>query len=223
LGAFWWEPVQGAQLVLRRPQAHDAAWLKACFADDDFASAVNRSYGERIRAASLERVAKELEHQLKTSPVDLGAQMFVIERKSGERLGLASFVMIDSDSRRAEFILGFPGQPPHGMLVFEAGFLLAEFAFRRAQFHKVTASFYGDNPRLKDLEHTVKGLSFLAEGVLRSHTRLPGGKYVDIRLWGALREDVLSNPAMHRYAKRFLGMDWSTQGSGVQHTHHTPG
>lgn len=205
LGSFWWEPVQGASLRLRRPQAADAPWLKTCFADDEFAAAVNRNFGMRIRAMSLEQVAQELTSQLKKSPADLGAQMLVIERCGGERLGLAAFVMIDSDSRRAEFILGFQGVPPHGVVVFESSCLLAEFAFRRAQFHKVTASFYGDNPRLRELERIVQSLGFQPEGVLRAHQRLDSGQYIDIRLWGALRDEMLTQPALRRLVKRFLG------------------
>lgn len=218
LDACWWEPVQGNSLRLRKPQGSDAAWLQGCFADAAFASAVNRDYAARIRALPVPQIAQLLEAQLKQSPVDLGAQMFIIERLTGEPLGLATFVSIDVDSRRAEYIIGFAGGVPHGTVVLETTLLLADFAFMRARFHKVTACIYSDNPRLHDLTVSMRKMGFEQEGIQRAHVRLPGGGYVDIHLMGGLRHEVLANPLMRQCAKRYLKQDWAAAPSATTHT-----
>lgn len=218
LDACWWDPVQGANLRLRKPQGLDAGWLQGCFADNAFASAVNRDYAARIRALPVAQVAQLLEAQLKQSPVDMGAQMFIIERLNGERLGLATFVTIDADSRRAEYIIGFAGGVPHGTVVLETTLLLADFVFMRAKLHKVTASVYSDNPRLHDIKESMRKMGFEQEGLLRAHVRLPGGGYVDIHLMGGLRHEVLANPLMRQCAKRFLKQDWAAAPSPTPHT-----
>lgn len=124
----WRHAVEGRNLRLRRFHGLDAAWLKSSFANEVFANAVNRGFGSRIRALSEDAVAKQLQTQALKSPVDLGAHMLVVERLSGERLGLACLANLDMNNMRAEFIIGFPGDAPHGVVLLETGVLMAEVA-----------------------------------------------------------------------------------------------
>lgn len=201
-GAFWWDPVVGRCLLLRRPTAKDAEWLKRSFMDDAFANTVNRAYAAKVRAMPVDRIAAHLDMQSRQSPADLGAQMFLIERHGSGPIGIASFVSIDMASRRAEFIVGFVHDVPHSVVVMELSVLLAEFAFRRACLHKVTAVCYGDNPRLGSLGAVLEKAGFAKEGVQREHVRTLDGRYVDVHLWGALARDVLSNVMLSRSSKR---------------------
>lgn len=208
LSAHWWAPAEGLKLRVRRPEEADASWLKACFSDEVFGAAVNREYALRIKATPTEQIAQQLGHQLKLPPADLGSVLLVVERLDGAPLGIASFVNLDEVNRRAEFIIGFPGERPHSLVVFEAGLLLAEMAFVSLGFHKVTASVYADNPRLDELTSMLGQLGFSQEGVQREHVRLPDQRFIDVHLWGALGRDVLGNPRMKKYARRFLGRIW---------------
>lgn len=210
--ACWWQPLRGPRLTLRRPQENDAAWLKQHFTQPTFATAVNRDYGRRIQALSETQVAQQLAQQQTLSPVDLGAHLLLIgHTDSGERLGVASFVTLDGEHRRGEFIIGFPGQVPHGHVIMETSLLLTDFVFLQAGLHKVTVSIYGDNPRLPDLQATLERLGFRMEGVLREHIGLPDGRRVDVHLLGGLRQEVLAHPLMIRLGQRYLRPDWPTR------------
>jgi RimJ/RimL family protein N-acetyltransferase len=207
INPHWWEPCRRGRIQIRRASGTDAPWLKAVFAEGHFGAAVNREYSARLLATSTPQLAEQLDKQLAQAPSDLGAMLMVVEHTQREgveaRLGIASLVDIDAANRRAEFIIGFPGAVPHGTLVFEAGALLADLAFKRLQFHKVTASIYGDNRRLVDLAAMLQRVGFRQEGLQCEHVRLPSGVYVDIHLWGGLRDAVLQSPLMQRFSQRF--------------------
>jgi RimJ/RimL family protein N-acetyltransferase len=200
----WWQPLQGPQVRLRRLQAPDTPWLKALFLDDGFADLVNRDYGQRVRAMPEATVAQLLAQQAQQSPVDAGALIYRVERLDGQALGLASLVTIDSEARRAEFIIGFPPGAATASQVMETGCLLIDLAFARVGFHKVTSAVYGDNPRLASLVSSLQALGFEREGLQRQHVKVPGGGFVDLHLMGALREDVLSNARVARLRARCL-------------------
>lgn len=200
----WWQPLQGPHVRLRRLQAADARWLKALFSDESFADLVNRDYGQRVRAMPEPTVAQLLAQQARQSPVDTGALIYRVERLDGQALGLASLVTIDSEARRAEFIIGFPKGAATASQVMETGCLLIDLAFGRVGFHKVTSAIYGDNPRLSSLVSSLQALGFEREGLQRQHVKLPGGRFVDLHLMGALREEVLRNARVARLRARCL-------------------
>jgi RimJ/RimL family protein N-acetyltransferase len=200
----WWQALQGPQVRLRRLQALDAAWLKALFSDEGFADLVNRDYGQRVRAMPEATVAQLLAQQAQQSPVETGALIYRVERLDGQALGLASLVTIDSEARRAEFIIGFPPGAATASQVMETGCLLIDLAFARVGFHKVTSAIYGDNPRVASLVSSLQALGFEREGLQRQHVKLPGGGFVDLHLMGALREEVLANARVARLRARCL-------------------
>ena len=208
----WWQPLQGPQVRLRRLQAPDAPWLKALFSDQGFADLVNRDYGQRVRAMLEATLAQLLAQQAQQSPVDMGALIYRVERLDGHALGLASLVTIDSEARRAEFIIGCPPGAATASQVMETGCLLIDFAFARVGFHKVTSAIYGDNPRLASLVSSLQALGFEREGLQRQHVKLPGGGFVDLHLMGALREEVLSNARVARLRARCLRQSGGSAG-----------
>jgi RimJ/RimL family protein N-acetyltransferase len=204
INAHWWAPCLSSRLDIRRANGADAPWLKEAFAQGDFGAAVNREYSARLLATPTPQVAEQLAQQHAQPPADLGAMLMVIELANGPRLGIASLVEIDANNRRAEFIIGFPGAAPHGMLVLEAGTLLADLAFNKLGFHKITVSVYGDNPRLPDLANMLARIGFYQEGLQREHVRLPSGAYADVHLWGGTRNAVTQSGLMQKYARRTL-------------------
>ncbi len=211
LSPAWWAPVQGSRVSLRRLAGSDASWLKQVFADDGFASTVNRDYARRVRAATLETVAQQLTVQYRCSPVDLGAHVLVIESADGHRLGLASLVTIDADTRRAEYIIGFAGSQPPGFQVMEVGAMSMGLAFQRLGFHRITTSIYGDHPRHADLSSMLGRLGFAQEGILRQHVKSPDGRWTDLHLMGGLREEVLAQPLVRRCMTRFSSRQAGTE------------
>lgn len=208
----WWEARQTHRIRIRRALPTDAAWLKQAFASKAFAHAVNRDYAHRLQHTDLNQLAIQLGQQNRTPPVDQGAMIWLIERHDRQPvqvLGLASFTNIDSNNRRAEFIIGFPGDRPAGGLVLEASALLADFAFDKsgAGFHKVCASVYADNPRASDLLDILVRMGFQQEGVLRQQVKLTNGNYVDLNVLGGIRAEVMGNPAMQQITRRYLGRE----------------
>jgi len=200
----WWQPLKGPHVRLRRLQAADASWLKALFSDEGFANLVNRDYGQRVRAMPEATVAQLLAQQAQQSPVESGALVYRVERLNGQALGLASLVTIDSEARRAEFIIGFPPSAATANQVMETGCLLIDLAFARVGFHKVTSAIYGDNPRLSSLVSSLQAFSLKTQGLQRQHVKLPSGGFVDLHLMGALGAEVLANARVGRLRARCL-------------------
>lgn len=210
LAPGWWGTRQTSRIRLRRALPDDAAWLKQAFADPAFGDAVNRDYAQRMQKTELSQLASQLAQQHRVPPADQGAMIWLIERhdkQPAQIIGLASFTNIDSHSLRAEFIIGFPGGQPSGGLVLEASALLAEFAFGKegARFHKVCASVYADNPRVKSLLRMLNQVGFQQEGLLREQVKLHAGQFVDLIVLGGLRTDVIASTTMRQIAHRYLG------------------
>lgn len=202
----WWQTHEARRIRIRRPQAQDALWLKTCFADDRFANSVNREYAKRVNQIPVSLLAQQLEKQFKQSPVDQGAVLWLIERIDSDGspvIGLAGLVNIDANNRRAEFMMGYPGNVPLGTLVMEAGVLLADVVFGQLCFHKLTASIYEDNPRCADVMSILLRLGFQCEGVHREQVRVQD-RFLDLHVLGALHREVLAVPGLQKSAKRFL-------------------
>lgn len=199
LADFWWLPLRSSGIALRRPRAPDAIWLRRCFADATFGQAVNRSYAERLINITDVELERELERQWRASPPDFGAQLMLIENAAGDRLGVAAMVNIDADNRRAEFLMGF--QQPHvqSVAVLRVGGLMMDFAFRLANFHKLSASIYADNTRGEAILRMLESVGFKREGLLRDHLALPNGQYVDVHLVGGLGSEVLAQSRAIKY------------------------
>lgn len=202
LADIWWVPLSGAGIALRRPRAPDAAWLRQCFADPAFGGAVNRSYAARLTKVTDAELERELEHQWRASPLDLGAQLMLIENTARERLGVAAIVNIDADSRRGELVMGLQQPERQGPTVYKAGALMLDFAFRLANLHKLSASIYADNVRGVGLLRMLESLGFKREGLLREHLALSNGQYVDVHLMGGLGDEVLAHPRTIQFFRR---------------------
>jgi RimJ/RimL family protein N-acetyltransferase len=202
----WEQPLQGSTLRLRRMNSQDAQWLKALFADENFAARVNRDYGKRVNETPLPHVARQLDAHLRQLPAEMGAHVLAIERRdSSECLGLACLVGIDVQSLRAEFIIGF-AKPDltSATTVAEASALMLELAFGLLHLHRVTAALYSDNPRLNSLMKSLTAVGFQKEGVQRQYQQLADGRRVDVHLIGGLRDEVLERPLTRRLMQRYV-------------------
>lgn len=206
LAPCWWQLHSARRVRIRRAQPTDAAWIKACFADDHFAQAVNREYASRLRHIPEVVLGQQLQAQLMQSPVEQGAVLWLIDRiyqDQYQTIGLASFANIDIHNHRAEFSIGFPEPLPSSVVVIESVFLLADIFFRQLGMRKATASIYEDNPKSEDLIAILLRLGFQSEGVLREQVRVEN-RYVNLHIFGALRHEVLANAGFQRNALRFL-------------------
>ena len=206
LASCWWQMHQGRRVRIRRAQPTDAAWLKSCFDDEQFAKTVNREYACRLSKTPESVLALQLQSQLHQSPVDFGSVLWLIERidQNGyQAIGLAGFANIDLNNLRAEFSIGYKEPLPPSTMVIESGFLLADFFFRQLGMRKATVSIYEDNHRRKELIDILQRLGFRSEGVLRQQVRV-GKRFLDLHMLGGLSFEVLSNESFQRCAQRFL-------------------
>jgi RimJ/RimL family protein N-acetyltransferase len=206
--AGWWHDWQGPHLQLQRLAAGHAAWLQQLFAQPGFADLVNRDFGQKLRRMPLAQVQQMLATQAQQSAVHLGSLVFAVVRKgpegdAGTPLGVASLVNIDSRSRRAEFIIGFPEGVATRSECIETGGLMLAVAFRELNLHKVTATVYSDNPRSRSLCEDLLSQGFVNEGTLREHLRSVDGKWLDLHQIGGLAREVMAHPLAQRLMKRY--------------------
>lgn len=213
--AGWWQDWQGPHLQLQRLAPGHAAWLQQLFQQPGFADLVNRDFGRKLRQMPLPQVQQLLASQQRQSPVHLGSLVFAVVRAApeggaGTPLGVASLVNIDSRSRRAEFIIGFPEGVATRTECIETGGLMLAVAFRELNLHKVTATVYSDNPRNLSLQRDLLSQGFVDEGTLRQQLRSDEGQWLDLHQIGGLAADVMAHPLaqrlMQRYPLRALGL-----------------
>jgi len=197
--AFWWQPLRGAGVVLRRTAADDAEFYQRCFADHDFARRYNR------QAAWKGDIRRALDNAGAQSPVDAHAIHWLLTDAPGQRLGLASLSSINLANARAEVSIGFPAtaSPLHGVM---AMLLIYDFAFFKARLNKLTSYVYTANP---EALHNSLRVGLRLEGELKDHFYLPPGEFVDVHVLGLTRAQLLQDQRLVQMAKRRLGLDWA--------------
>ena len=199
---FWWLPLQGKRITLRRRGPEDAALVRRCWSDADFMGRFNRlamplpESDEALKAilAREHWALAEESHALHWT-VHVGA--------SG--CGFVSLVDIVFSHRRAEFLIGVtPGT--NVWVGPEAAHLALQFAARQMKLERLSAHFYPENPSAL---RAAEKLGFEREGLLRGYLRLPdadpcGGRRADLIVAGLL----LDEPFFERSARlraRLLG------------------
>ena len=165
--AFWWEPVQGRSVLLRR-----------CWADRDFMLRFHRL--AKALPDDDGALHEALLREYWAIPEESGALHWTIERQ-GRSCGFISVVEWSLPQRRAEFLIGLP--EPEGWTALEATHLAIQWLARHAAIERLSACFYSNNQvALRQAEH----LGFQREGVLRGHFREPDGRRSDLHLAGLL-------------------------------------
>jgi RimJ/RimL family protein N-acetyltransferase len=205
IAPFWWQPLQGGGIVLRRTHAGDADFYRSCFADPGFASRYNRQppwKGDLARALLLAGTR---------SPVDLTAQHWIVTDRSDSAIGLAALTSLNPANRKAEFSIGFPGVGPSnpsgsaGRSAM-ATLLVFHFAFFLAGLNKLTAYVYSGN---EVALRSAQRIGFQIEGLLKDHFFLPPGEFVDVHALGLTRTQLLANAEILRMSRRRLGLQWA--------------
>ncbi len=181
---FWWQPLRGRSVGLRRRGPEDLALLRAAWANADFMQRFNRM------AAPLPEQAEALQALLTRErwalPAESRGLHWTIE-SGGQGCGFVSVVDISLQHRRGEFLMGvLPGQAPTASpwLALEAAHLAFEFLATRMKLERLTAHFYPDN--LAALNMSLRQ-GFEQEGVLKQYLRLPdSGERSDLIVAGLL-------------------------------------
>ncbi len=176
--AFWWEPVLGRTVRLRRRGPIDAALLRRCWNDREFMQRFHRL--AKPLPADDGALHEALLREYWAIPEESGALHWTIERQ-GRGCGFISVVEWSLPQRRAEFLIGLP--EPEGWTAVEAAHLAIQWLAQRAAVERLSACFYANNlAAQRQAEH----LGFEREGVLRGHFREPDGRRTDLHLAGLL-------------------------------------
>lgn len=199
LAPWWWQPLQGGRVQLRRTRADDAAFYAHSFQTPDFARRYNRQtswQGDLSRA--LARAGT-------LPPLDLGALHWIVCDATGTRLGLASLTSISLGNAKAEFSIGFP-TPPAPQQAVLATLLAYELAFFKLRLNKLYTYVYTDNDAAL---HNSLRVGLRQEGLLKDHFFLPPGEFVDVHALGLTRQQLTADRRLTEIARRRLGLHWT--------------
>lgn len=167
---FWWQPLQGRSVRLRRRGAQDVALLRTAWQDANFMRRFNRMAAPLPESDEALRALLTREHW--ALPEESHALHWTIEA-AGQACGCVSVVEISLQHRRAEFLIGvLPALAPRASpwLALEASHLVVDFLATQARLERLTAYFYPDN--LAAFQMAEK-LGFAREGLLKGYLRLP--------------------------------------------------
>jgi RimJ/RimL family protein N-acetyltransferase len=179
---FWWAPIVGKRVTLKRRSGDDLAFVRACWGDADFMRKFNRlarplpSDDAALRGI-LTRERAGLFSETK-------ALHWTIHAPSGP-IGFVSATDYAAGHRRCEFLIGLLGRSASAAPV-EAAHLAVDFLAQRAGIERLTAYFYAEN----EYAARVAGkFGFLHEGVLHGYIRDADGSRSDLVVAGMLLID----------------------------------
>lgn len=179
---FWWEPIVGKRVTLRRRGAADAAFVRACWSNRDFMGKFNRV--ARPLPAEDEALRGILAREHAGILSEAKALHWTIETPSGP-IGFISATDYVPGHRRCEFLIGLLGQAASPVPV-EATHLACDFLRDRARIERLTAYFYAENQYAAKV---AQKFGFQPEGVLKGYIRDPDGKRSDLMVSGLLLTD----------------------------------
>lgn len=176
---FWWMPIAGRRVTLRRRDANDLALVRACWADADFMRRFNRA--ARPLPAQDAELAGILAREHAGILGEARALHWTIHTPAGG-IGFVSATDYSPAHRRAEFLIGVLRQAP-GLAQMEAAYLAVEFLARRAGIERLTAYFYAGNTHAAQV---ARKFGFDDEGVLKGYVRDADGTRGDLVVAGML-------------------------------------
>ena len=202
---FWWAPLQGGGVMLRRTQADDAGFYASAFQSPGFAARYNRQVswrGDLPRALAAAGLRSPLEQQ---------ALHWIVCDTQGRRRGLASLTSLNVANAKAEVSVGLPdnASPLQGVM---AMLLIYQFAFFVARLNKLYSYVYTSNA---EALHNSLRVGLRHEGTLKDHFYLPPGEFVDVHAMGLTRAQLQADDHLLRLARRRLGLDWRAGGEGL--------
>ena len=179
---FWWQPIVGKRVTLRRRGAQDLEFVRACWSDSEFMRKFNRlARPLPLDDAELKRILAR-EHAGIVS--EAKSLHWTIDGSDGP-LGFVSATEFAASHRRCEFLIGFLGQAA-SMKPVEAAHLAVEFLRIRAKIERLTAYFYAENSYAAKV---AEKFGFRPEGVLKGYIRDPDGRRSDLMVSGLLLID----------------------------------
>lgn len=193
LSPQWWLPLEAGGVVLRRPDASDAPFLKATFGNTAF-----MEHYHRFQGAGDEAVASFIA-QANRSPRHTGRMDWIILDRNQTRVGLLAFVDIDWRNDRGELLIGIPGTPAP-TVALKAAVAAIEFAFKRMGLQKIVSYVYADNP---EAQANTLHLGFVQDGLLRSHISTASGR-LDIFVNSLTPADLASNGLIQGLARKWM-------------------
>ena len=188
----WWRPIRAGAIALHRIDMRHSAFLNRTFGNPGFMNHYHRFQGND------EAAARKFVRLAQLPPFQSRRIDWVIEDTSGSPLGLGAFVDIDWPNRRAEILIGFPGDRSNSAAL-QALVAMLDFCFRRFGIEKVVGYVYGDNPRAQS--HAVH-FGFKQEGLLRQHIAADGQR-IDLYVNALLREEFVADERLQRLCGRW--------------------
>lgn len=179
---FWWEPMVGKRVTLRRRSAVDADFVRTCWNDAEFMRKFNRLARPLPADDELLRGILAREHAGILS--ESKALHWTIHAQAGP-IGFISVTDYAPGHRRCEFLIGLLGQTASPAPV-EATHLACDFLRYRAGIERLTAYFYAEN---QYASRVAQKFGFQPEGVLKGYIRDPDGKRSDLMVSGLLLTD----------------------------------
>lgn len=193
LSPQWWVPLEAGGVVLRRPDASDAAFLKETFSDTAFM----RRY-HRFQMASDEAVESFISNA-RRSPRQAGRLDWVILDRNNAPVGLLAFVDIDWRNDRSEILIGLPGKKAPSIAP-KASVAAIKFAFEKMGWQKIVGYVYADN---SEAQAYALHFGFVQEGLLRSHINGASGR-VGMFINGLTPSDFAANSSINALARRWM-------------------
>jgi RimJ/RimL family protein N-acetyltransferase len=176
---FWWAPIVGKRVTLKRRGAHDADFVRACWSDAQFMRKFNRAARPlpQDAAALQEILAREQSGTLSETK-----SLHWTIHAAGGPLGFVSATDYAAGHRRCEFLIGMLGQAASALPV-EAAHLAVTFLRERAGIERLTAYFYDENDYAA---RVARKFGFEHEGVLKGYIRNLDGTRSDLLVAGLL-------------------------------------
>jgi len=181
---FWWQPLVGPRVTLRRRGPDDLALVRRCWADAGFMARFNRM------AAALpdgdDALRAMLQREQSTIVGEATALHWTIVA-DGAPVGFVSVVDITLGHRRAEYLIGIHGDEVSPWVGPEASHLALDFLARQVHIERLTAYFYPEN---EAAIRVAQKLGFVLEGTMRGYLRRSDGTRADLVVAGLLLDDA---------------------------------
>ena len=196
----WHHPLKSKNLMLIRPQEQHRAFLTELLQTSSFVERYNSFIGNgpAVVESFIQRTSLP---PLQTKQLD-----WIVADLKGEPIGLACLADLDFESRRAEWLLGFPELPDMRQRMVEAALLLFVAAFACLRLEKVYGYVYQSNVVAQE---ATMHLGFQKEGVLRTHVRnRVTGKREDLHVFGFLRNEFFESRYLEKLGRKTVSMNY---------------
>jgi RimJ/RimL family protein N-acetyltransferase len=196
----WHHPLKSKNQMLIRPQEQHRAFLTELLQTSSFVERYNSFIGNGPA------VVEGFIQRTHLTPLQTKQLDWIVADLNGEPLGLACLADLDFESRRAEWLLGFPELPEMRQKMVEAALLLFVAAFACLRLEKVYGYVYHSNFLAQE---ATLHLGFQKEGVLRTHVRnRVTGKREDLHVFGLMRDEFFESRYLEKLGRRTVSKNY---------------